>query len=252
VIDPQRIGLVPSNELEGLMVQVASGLRSEDDFRRALLEAEVVLPQHRDEEGERPIGPGDEVALRVIEVRGLRALPAFTSVQQLEKTVPRVSYVRVPVRALQQMAPPGVGVVLNPEGDLTRLLDPLELAALPEAPSAALEARPRGDVAAVAEPEPEPREVLDVVARVLAAHPEVRAAYRAVVARDRTADHGELVIGLLLDDRAAASATLAQLAAELDAPNAPFSMTAIDEGAGDLLTRYLLERTQPFHVRPEA
>ena len=250
MIDPQQIGLVPSNELEGLMVQVASGLRGEDEFRRALHAAIVVLPQHRDAEGEEELGAGDEVAMRVVEVRGLRAIPAFTSVEQFEKIVPRVSYARLPVHALQQMVPPGVGLVLNPEGDLSRLLDPIELAALPETPPAELESRGAEEIAAVAEPEPEPREILDVVARVLAQHPEVRAAYRAVVSRERDADTGELVIGLVLADGAESAATLTALAGELDLARAPFAMKTLDPRAGDLLTRYLLERTRPFHQAP--
>ncbi len=246
-LDPHRIPLDPSNDLEGVMVQVASGVRPEAEFRRTLLEAEVFLPQVKDEEGERRVGPGEQVAMRTVDVRGIRCVPVFTSHQQLEKVVPRVSWARLPVATLRPMLPAGVGLVLNPEGDLSRLVDPLELAALPDEPGAGVERLPAGTEVRVGLPAQESPELYAAVAAACRREPAVRAAFRALFQAGDAPPR--LAIGVLLAPGSDPAAVLTGLAADLRDVATDAALLVVDPAErADPVAAFMLRETDPVYT----
>ncbi len=249
-MDPRTIELEPANDLEAIMIQVAAGVRDEADFLAALFASDVYVPQHAGRTGEDPVVPGSEIAVRVIEVRGHDVVPAFSSVEQLEKTLPDVSYARLPVPVLQRRVGEGIGIVLNPFGDLTRLLEAGEVAALPRPAVPDRAPAPPPAELAIDEPAEEAPELYAAVATFCTGEPVVQAAYRARAGRGDDPAGGQLVIGLLADAGTDAQALMAEAERRLEPPEGTvFALTVLDPDALGPIGRFMLEQTAPVYER---
>jgi len=249
-MDPRTIELEPANDLEAIMVQVAAGVRDEADFLAALFASDVFVPQHAGSSGEDPVVPGSEIAVRVVEVRGHDVVPAFSSVEQLEKTLPDVSYARLPIPVLQRRVGEGIGIVLNPFGDLTRLLVAGEVAALPNPAVPERASVPPPAEIAVGDPAEEVPELYEAVGAFCAGEPSIRAAYRAQAGRSDDRSGGQLVIGLLADPGIGAEALMREAEQQLRPPEGTvFALTVLDPDALGPIGRFMIERTAPIFER---
>lgn len=238
-IPPRQIPLEPSNDLEGVMVQVAAGTRDEAAFFERLWESELLIPQ--DGEGEQPAEAGAEVALRVATVRDERAVVAFSSEPQLSKAagVERPGFVRLPVPALQAMLrDTGVHLVINPSGDLATMLDPVQVAALPERRSGTRV--PEDAQVGPAELDPG---LASTLSSYFGTRQPVRAAYAAMF-DDR------LAVGVLLDPGADPSALFSDASTALDRPEVPpFGMLVLDPSDPGPVGGWMLREGRPFYER---
>jgi SseB protein N-terminal domain/SseB protein C-terminal domain len=250
-LDPRDIPLQPANDLEGVMVQVAGGVREEAELFRALADAELLVPQPG-EEGplrELPATPGAEVALPVVEVGGQRAVPAYTSEEQLRLAPPSgwTGFLRLPAQTLAAMLPTDGQVVLNPTGQLSTLV-PVTRLREPELPPGVRTLDENRPIAA-GEPEEEDERSLDAVRAWAQGRPEVRAAYRALYQPEGD-PAPRPAVGLLLAPGADAREILGAAVRELQGRVDPaLDVLPIDPEDPGLLARFMLERTQPFYTR---
>lgn len=236
--DPRRIPLEPSNELEGVMVQVVAGARDEAAFFERLFASEVLIPQPGPpgEIVELPAEAGAELALPVLPAHGQKTIPVYSSEAQLRKKAPPEwsRFVRLGMPALQQMlAGSGMYLLINPGGDVSTMLDPTQVAALPEEHPPGQ--RVSGD-ATVSQLRPD--EVSDDLLAPLrafcAAQPTIRSAYAAEL-------DGRLAIGLLLDPGASEATVMRAADAALGSGVPPFGMMVIDADSPGRLGGAMLE-----------
>jgi hypothetical protein len=167
-------------------------------------------------------------ALPVVDVDGMRAVPAFSSLEGLARYRPHGGgYVKLETRALPAIWPDGCGLLL----DLRVTLTADQVASLADAPSLL-----------IGEPREEPIEVLEAMRSFAAARPEVRAAYRALLV------HGEPepVVGLEVAPGAEARAVVE--AAGVAARAAGIERLALLAiGDGGPVAEFLVRRTEPFY-----
>ena len=225
------------------MVQVAAGARDEAAFFSRLWESELLVPQLGPGElRELPAAPGDELALHVLTVRGVRAVPAYSSEAQLRKVArPEWSgFVRLATPALQAMlAGTGASLLINPGGDLSLMLDPAQVAALPEHHPPATNVP--ADVAVSAGTPA--AELMDALRRFFAGVPVVRAAYVASV-------DGRTAVGVLLDPDASSAAVLSAATEQLGGQDLPpFGLLALDPSAPGPVGGWMLREGRPFYER---
>ena len=243
--DPRRIPLEPANELEGVMVQVVAGAREEAAFFERLYASEVLIPQPGPpgEIAELPAEAGAELALPVLPAHGQKTIPVYSSEAQLRKKAPPEwsRFVRLGMPALQQMlAGSGMYLLINPGGDVSTMLDPAQVAALPEEHPPAQ--RVPGDaIVSPLSPDEVPDDLLSPLRAFLAAQPTIRSAYAAEV-------DGRLAIGLLLDRGMSQAAVMRAAEAALGSGVPPFAMTVIDDEAPGRLDAAMLAG-HPIHER---
>ena len=219
-------------DLEQLMAAAAAGERADTEFLAALHASEVVLPRPPGQNG---LVAGEPVDLPVVTIRGREAVPVFTSPEQLGRLVPGAPHVRIAVRSLQAMLPRDLALVINPHAELSRLLAPDEVAALPGVPPG------RVGVPTVEQPA-----VLEAVAAWAVATAGVAAAYRAAV----TETGGErLAVGLQPTPGTSAEALLSAATSLTPPRDAHFTLLVIDAAAPGPIERFMLERTEPFWRR---
>ena len=247
MIDPKQIPLEPANELEGVMVQVAAGTREEADFFARLWESEVLVPQEgeaSDDLRELPAEPGAEVALPILRAHGRRTVPVYSSDSQMLKRAPREwsSFLRLGMPALQQMlAGSDACLFINPRGDLSTMLDPLQIAALPDHRPPADKVSGDATVRTL-DPGELPQEVLAPVREFSVRRPTIRAAYAAELDE-------RLAVGLVLDPGASSAEMMAAADTELTRPGIPsFGMMVIDDAAPGRLGAKMLEG-RPIYER---
>jgi len=238
VTDPKQIPLEPANELEGVMVQVAAGTREEAAFFARLWESELLVPQEgeaSEELRELPAEPGAEVALPILAAHGRRTVPVYSSESQMRKKAPYEwsSFLRLSTPALQQMlAGSGAYLFINPGGDLSTMLDPAQIAALPE--NHPPTERVGADTAVRAlQPDEVPEHLLSPLREFCARQPTIRAAYAAEL-------DGRLAVGLLLDPDASRAAVMAAAEAELASGVPAFGMMVIDDASPGRLDAAML------------
>jgi hypothetical protein len=194
---------------------------------------------------ELPADPGAEVALPVLRAHGRRTVPVYTSEAQMRKRAPLEwsSFLRLATPALQEMlGGSDASLFINPGGDLSTMLDPLQLAALPEHLPPAERV---GDDAAVRPLAPDdlPAALLEPVREFCRGQPAVRAAYAAEL-------DGRPAVGLLLDGDASAAAVLSAAEPPLTAEGVPpFALTVIDEGDPGTLGAAMLAGGRPVYER---
>lgn len=250
-LDPRDIPLQPANDVEGVMVQVAGGVRDEAELFRALAAAELLVPQAVGEGPlrELPADPGAEVALPLLAVGDVRAVAAYTSEEQLRiAPLPAwTGFLRLAGETLAAMLPRDAQIVLNPTGQLSTLVPAARLADpdLPPGVQTLDEQRP----IAAGEPEVEDERSLAAVRAWAQGRPEVRAAYRALYQPEGDpAPHP--AVGLLLepgsDPRVVLGAAVRDLQGQVDPA---LDVLPIDPADPMPLARFMLERTQPFYTR---
>jgi hypothetical protein len=237
VIDPTQIRLEPANELEGVMIQVAAGAREEAAFFERLYASELLVPQTGPpgEVMELPAEPGAEIGLPVLPAHGQRTVPVYSSEAQMRKKAPPEwsRFVRLGMPALQQMlAGSGVHLLINPGGDLSTMLDPVQIAALPEDHPPTSQVATDAAVRALA-PDELPADLLAPLREFCARHDAIRAAYAAEV-------EGRTAIGLLLDEGASEAAVMTAAEAELRDGVPPFGMRVINDSSPGTLDAPML------------
>jgi SseB protein N-terminal domain len=247
MIDPKQIPLEPANELEGVMIQVAAGTREEADFFARLWESKLLVPQEGeagDELRELPAEPGAEVALPVLRAHGRRTVPVYSSENQMLKRAPQEwsSFLRLGMPALQQMlAGSNTCLFINPRGDLSTMLDPLQVAALPDHRPPAEKVAGDATVRAV-DPGELPQELLAPVREFSASRPTIRAVYAAELDE-------RLAVGLVLDPGVSSAEMIAAAETELTRPGIPsFGMMVIDDTSPGRLGEKMLEG-RPIYER---
>ena len=251
--DQKQIPLEPANELEGVMVQVAAGTRDEQAFFTRLWKSELLVPQEGaagEDLRELSAEPGAEVGLPILHAQGQRTVPVYSSEAQMRKRAPYEwsSFLRLGMPALQQMlAGSGAYLFINPGGDLSTMLDPAQIAALPDRHPAA-ERIPAGAALRVG-PAADREPGLDPVVAFLGRYPEVRAAYAARVDTEGDAPGGRLAVGLLLDADASAARVLASATEELGGQVGDLSMLVIDERDPGTLGGWMLAEARAFYAR---
>jgi hypothetical protein len=220
-----------------------------DQLLRTLAVADVYLPAAGpgpEEEALVTARAGEDLPLPVIELEGTSFVPVFTSVTQFSRFRPEGGgYMRLRGRALAGITPSGVGVAINPGGDLGLPLTSEQVARL-----AGVEPANAETEFLVGEPREEPVELLEAIRAFAEGRPEVRAAYRGLLVR-RPGAEPEHVIGLEL--RAAADAEAVVDAAAEAARRAGVERLALVPLQPGLeagpVGRFLLERTEPFWSR---
>ena len=238
MIDPQQIPLEPANELEGVMVQVAAGARDEGAFFERLYASELLVPQTGPpgEIAELPAEAGAEIGLPVLPAHGQRTVPVYSSEAQMRKKAPPEwsRFVRLGMPALQQMlAGNGVYLLINPGGDLSTMLDPNQIAALPEVHPPGERVSGDATVTPLA-PGELPDDVLAPLREFCARQPAIRSAYAAEM-------EGRLAVGLLLDEGASEAAVMQAAETELSSGVPPFGMLVIDGASPGRLGGAMLE-----------
>jgi hypothetical protein len=114
--DPAGVTLVPENALERALLAASEG-GDAGAFLAELRNAEVLVPS--DEPGDRTPAEGEEIDLPVFSHEDRRWVAAFTSDTQLRRGVPDAAgRLRLLGADLAAMWPPGVGLAVNPGGDL--------------------------------------------------------------------------------------------------------------------------------------
>ena len=152
------------------------------------------------------------------------------------------SFLRLGMPALQQMlAGSDACLFINPRGDLSTMLDPVQVAALPDH-------RPPADMVSgeatvrTLDPGELPQEVLAPVREFSVRRPAIRAAYAAELDE-------RLAVGLVLDPGASSAETMAAAGTELTRPGIPsFGMMVIDDAAPGRLGAKMLEG-RPIYER---
>ncbi|MCA1656445.1 MAG: enhanced serine sensitivity protein SseB [Actinobacteria bacterium] len=226
------------NRLEDALLAARDRV-GDEALLRALAAAQVYLPA--------PAGKpaGAPIPFPLLDVGGAPFVPAFSSLAQLARFRPGGGpYLELEGRALAATWPDGHGLALNPGSELGATLTAEQVERLGEAPPQ------DGAELLIGEPTEEPLALLDTLRRFGESHPEVRAAYRALLVR-RDTTTPEPVIGLELasqSDAAAVVQAAAQAAREAGVER--LALLVLDrDGRADPVARFLLERTQPFFAR---
>jgi hypothetical protein len=238
----------PENALEAIMLEAHAGRTPMTAFMTALLSAPVYLEAGEGSEG-------NELDLAAHEGRdGRRYIPAFTARSRLERFGGGQRVVSVPLRELAAAWPAEVSLVIDPGDPVELVLPGPELRRIAEGAEPGGEQRvPAGTSVMIGDPADEPTAMLQAVAEVCAEHPEVAAAYRAQLHVDSPGEAPHVAIGLVVDETGGDTAELRRRVAEraTAAGAEQVSVVIVDPGdRGDAIATYMLERTQPFFIRP--
>jgi hypothetical protein len=206
-----------------------------------LADADVYLPAPR-----RATSEVRDVPLALVRAGGEEFVPVFSSLAALARYRPEGGgYLRLSGRALGEAVPAGFAVVLDPGSELAVPLRAEDLARLRDVP-------PReGEVdILIGEPREEPAGAIEAIRRFAAARPEIRAAYRALLVL-RPGTEAEPVIGLELDPGSDGEAVVRDAAEAARAAGVEsLALVPLAPGAaGDAVSRFLRERTEPFYTR---
>lgn len=234
----------PENPLEVALLAASQGEDAEE-FLDRLARDELFVPAQGETPagGERELEAGQQVALPVFEHEGRRFVPVFTSLTQLERGAPHADrYLRASGADLASVWPSGHDLALNPGGDLG--------VALPEDDVRTLSPEqriPAGSELTVGAPAEEPEELWERLRAWATAHPEVRAAHRALVLLAGETEP-QLVVGLELEPTADHGRVLKAGAEALEGGAA---FTLVDpEAEDDPLSGWMLRHAQPLYTRP--
>jgi hypothetical protein len=208
--------------------------------------SDLYLPSHAgaDEIEEHTARPGEEIPLPTVDgPDGTTYIAAYSSLSQLARAEGSIGYMRLRGRDLARLAPPGLGLAVNPAGDLGFPLAADELAAL-----ATLE--PPDDEEAgylLGEPKHEPEGLLAAMRQLADARDDVIALYRALLVRTPGATPEHLVgieVGARTDAQAVVDAAFeACRAAGVDRAGFVPIQPGFDSGP---VGRFMLDRTTPF------
>jgi SseB protein N-terminal domain len=125
------VSFEPENPLEEALVRSDKNPMARREFRLLFLESDIVVigrvegREFSDEDG--PLRPGEKLKLGLIEYKGLRCVPCFTSTTRLAAGIEQhTAYVTLKGRALFQLAR-GVPVMLNIGSELGKGFSPDEI-----------------------------------------------------------------------------------------------------------------------------
>jgi SseB protein N-terminal domain/SseB protein C-terminal domain len=248
------MALDPQNLLEEAMVVASRDPDATPSFLRALAEAEVFVPQERPPAtGERGMArPGEQVELPFVTHEGRTVVPVFSSLDRLQAYVPQgTSFIRLRGRDLASLWPADAWLALNPRGDLGTMLSPQQVRQL--AGTAGPEDLATGSEYVIGQPREEPRGLLEVVELFCRRTPEVKAAYRGLLAFPRGDRAAQIVIGLEVDEGADMDRIRETLlAAGRESGVDSFGLVPVRPADPGPVAAYLLEKTEPFYRRGHA
>ncbi|MFG2006590.1 enhanced serine sensitivity protein SseB [Spirillospora sp. NPDC048911] len=229
----------PANPLEETLMAFRIGQVDGDVFLRALAGAEVWVPL--------PSGAGDDgqAALPIMMIEDARYVAVYTSEEQCKKGAGQMTYAVTPGGAFVRTLPPGLGLAVNPGGDVGLPIHAAGMHVL-RGEGSTVEA---GTQIMLGEPAEEPVAFLESLRIAFAGTREVTNARRAwaVIGAE-----GSLIIGVAL-----APDTPQTRQTALDAVNTAIRETVVPYGVdtvflsdpADPLAAWLLDNTAPFYVR---
>jgi len=225
----------PANELEEGLIAASEGRRTVESWLKDLAQAKVWVPleQSDDDAGG---------TMRTITLDAKQYVPVFTSRQQLEGALGAAPMVNPPMNEFVTYLPGGVGVAINPGGDLGL---PLEAAAVQN-----LSGRPRTVKAETSvmlgDPAVEPADFLARVADLLQDIPGVRAARRCWAAVGSQPPGLVLSVDLVQADEHQRQEVMKTVAVAIENAALDYSVDVVFDADASEFTRWMLANTNPF------
>lgn len=235
--------------LEAALERAVQDPASRPAFYRLLLESEVFVCGVGN-----PADPTQEqsVSLRIWhDEQGAPRLPFFTRLAFLQSSIHEQNdAISLSARALFEMTR-GATLFFNPGEDFGKEFTPQEIAALldsGDAMAAPVHIAPQSTVL-LGQPAQLPESMLDALRRFLPRHPNVKAAYLALMHDPATQQQPGLVVGLQLEGDVHAVLSEAGAVISDSAPQGIIvDMLALNADSGSI-GEYMLENLKPFYKR---
>jgi hypothetical protein len=225
----------PANELEEGLVAASEGRRTVESWLTDLAQAEVWVPleQSDDDAGG---------TMQTITMDARQYVPVFTSREQLESALGVTPMVNPPMNEFVGYLPGGVGVAINPGGDLGL---PLEAAAVQNLQSEPRTVRAETSVF-LGHPAIEPEDFLTRVAELLQDLPGVRAARRCWAAMGSQPPGLVLSVDLVQGDDQERQQVMTAVATAVENTTLDYSVDVVFDADASEFTRWMLANTTPF------
>ena len=225
----------PANELEEELVAASQGRRTVQSWLEELAHAKVWVPLDRSDDDA-------SGTMRTITLDAKPYVPVFTSRHQLESTLGEAPMVNPPMDEFVTYLPEGVGVAINPGGDLGM---PLEAAAVQQ-----LQGRPRTVKAErsvmLGDPAVDPVDCRARVAALLRDISGVRAARRCWAAVGSQPPGLVLSVDLVQADDHQRQAVMKAVAAAVENATPQYSVDVVFDADASEFTVWMLANTTPF------
>jgi len=191
-----------------------------------------------------PGAEGARLELAAVERDGRHYVPAFSSLERLERSRPEGGgYVALAGKALASAWPIGFRLVLNPGAAPGTVLEEEEIGRL------AVVAVDSEDGFAFGEPAVETPELLEAIRGFASTRPEIQAAHRGLLVHESRVP--EPIVALVLEpdaDRDAVVREASEAARTAGVETLALVPVLVGEDGGPLV-ELMLERTEPFYVR---
>ena len=246
----------PESKLDRLLRLAATEPAHRPEFCRHLLESQVYVigSTGNDEPGEKYLDKGSTISLQSWErPDGSTAIPFFTSLLNLQKSVEtETSYLELPVRVLFEMTL-GSELMINPHSEYGKEFLPEEIESLLKN-GIIQEARQRlieeETEILIGEPDSYPSVMIDSLTTLFSKHPQVAAAYLALIQDEGADEEPNLIIGLQgegeLDTVIQEAAAVAW---DTTADDEVVDFVILDEDDEDGISEYFLKESRPFYER---
>lgn len=243
------------NELETALRRAADEPATRPDFYRLLVESQVFILGKSDSasEGDSMIPAGSNLAIVNWQRQdGSPVIPFFTSLSALQRAIEEEQpYVALPARALFEITQ-GASFFLNPRSAYGKEFYPQEISAIlstgtnhvPDRRVVQKETR-----VLLGQPKIYPSEMVGAITLLLAKHPNVKAAYLALMSQPDAAPMQSLVIGIEGDgDLEDAIRQVGSVAGDTRPREFPVDLVQVKSGESGL-SEYFLNSTKPFYER---
>jgi hypothetical protein len=225
----------PANELEEGLVAASQGRRTVQSWLEDLAQAKVWVPLDRSDDD-------DSGTMRTITLDAKPYVPVFTSRHQLESTLGAAPMVNPPMNDFVTYLPEGVGVAINPGGDLGM---PLEAAAVQQ-----LQGQPHTVKAETSvmlgDPAVEPVDFLGRVAALLQDVPGAKAARRCWAAVGSQPPGLVLSVDLVQVDDDQRQEVVTAIATAVENAALDYSVDVVFDADASEFTGWMLANTTPF------
>jgi hypothetical protein len=225
----------PANELEEGLVAASEGRRTVESWLTDLAQAKVWVPLDQSEDDA-------SGTMRTITLEAKQYVPVFTSREQLEGALGAAPMVNPPMSEFVTYLPGGVGVAINPGGDLGL---PLDAAAVQK-----MQGQP-GTVKAntsvlLGDPAVEPVDFLARVAGLLKHIPGVMAARRCWAVVGSQPPGLVLSVDLVQADDHQRQEVMKAVSTAVENAAPGYSVDVVFDADASEFTRWMLANTTPF------